>query len=58
MKVNNALNLSVFCSQCYEVLCSECIAGKAHNTKQRFILVINALILINLLIYEKPLIYY
>ncbi len=32
MKANNALNLSVFCSQCYEVLCSECIAGKAHNT--------------------------
>ncbi len=48
MKINIALNLSVFCSESYEVLCNECIAGKAHNTKQRFIHVFNALIAINL----------
>jgi hypothetical protein len=46
MKVNIALNLSVL-REFYEVLRSESIVDKAHNSKQRFIHVINALIYIN-----------
>ncbi len=48
MKVNIALDSRAFCSVFYEVLCSECFAGKAHNTEQRFIHLFNVLIPINL----------